>query len=51
MVYLLRQVENFATSTIDKIMAQDITKSIDDKLSIDIKDTGIIKRFNGMVTG
>ena len=47
-VYFLRQVDDFAISTTDPDIAQEIIQLIDDQITIKVKPLGVINRFNGV---
>jgi deoxyuridine 5'-triphosphate nucleotidohydrolase len=47
-VLFLRQVDDFAISCEDKATARDVITSINDKMTIDVKELGMISRFNGV---
>ena len=47
-VLLLRQVDDFAIACADKSTATDVIKSINSKMTIDVKELGMIDRFNGV---
>ena len=47
-VYFLRQVDDFAISTKDEAIANDIIQEIDSHMTIKVKPLGIIERFNGV---
>jgi hypothetical protein len=47
-VLFLRQVDDFAVACEDKTTAKNVIKQINDKMTIDVKDLGLITRFNGV---
>ncbi len=47
-IYFLRQVDDFAVACEDKETAQHVIKAINDKMTISVKDLGLIDRFNGV---
>ena len=47
-ILFLRQVDDFAVACEDKSTATDVIKQINDKMTIDVKDLGMITRFNGV---
>ena len=47
-VLLLRQVDDFAIACADKSTATDVIQSINSKMTIDVKEIGMIDRFNGV---
>lgn len=47
-VLFLRQVDDFAVSCEDKATAKHVIAAINSKMTIDVKDLGIITRFNGV---
>ena len=47
-VLFLRQVDDFAISCEDKATAMDVIKRINDKMTIEVKELGLIDRFNGV---
>ena len=47
-VLFLRQVDDFAISCQDKDTARDVIESINNEMTIDVKELGMISRFNGV---
>jgi deoxyuridine 5'-triphosphate nucleotidohydrolase len=47
-ILFLRQVDDFAISCEDADLARDIISSINSKMTIDVKELGMIDRFNGV---
>ena len=47
-VLFLRQVDDFAIACEDKSTATDVIESINNKMTIDVKELGMIDRFNGV---
>ena len=47
-VLFLRQVDDFAVGCVDDNVCKDIINLIDQEMSIEIKDLGLISRFNGL---
>jgi hypothetical protein len=47
-VLFLRQVDDFAVACQDKETAHDIISKINDKMTIQVKELGMIDRFNGV---
>ena len=47
-VIFLRQVDDFAVDCEDKHMATDVISKINSKMTIDVKELGMISRFNGV---
>ena len=47
-VLFLRQVDDFAIACEDTQTAKDIIKAINDKMTIDVKELGMMSRFNGV---
>jgi deoxyuridine 5'-triphosphate nucleotidohydrolase len=47
-VLFLRQVDDFSVACEDKTLAKDIIKEINNKMTIDVKELGLIDRFNGV---
>ena len=47
-VFFLRQVDDFAVSTMDLSTANSVIEDINSKMTIDIKPLGVINRFNGV---
>ena len=47
-VYFLRQVDDFAISSIDATIANELINKIDKHMTIKVKPLGVIERFNGV---
>ena len=47
-VLFLRQIDDFAISAEDTDTAKDVIQSINNKMKIDVKELGLINRFNGV---
>jgi deoxyuridine 5'-triphosphate nucleotidohydrolase len=47
-ILFLRQVDDFAVACESRTLASDIISKINDKMTIDVKELGLISRFNGV---